>query len=554
MKQGEKTEAVQSLEIGKPCLWSVETPDLYTLRSELISDGKILDTEETTFGIRNISFTPQDGFLLNGKKVILRGACIHHDNGSLGSAAFDRADQRRIENLKAAGFNAIRTSHNPPSQGFLDACDRAGMLVLDEAFDMWQNPKRPDDYHLFFREWHDMDLRSMILRDRNHPSIIMWSIGNEISERADSSGLRIAKELKGTIKELDSTRPVTEAICEFWETKGRPWDDSAPAFANLDVCGYNYVYGEYGKDHARFPERVIAGTESFALDIYGNWKMATENPYVIGDFVWTGMDYLGEAGIGQAMTDSTTMCWPWIISNCGDLDITGFKKPQAFYRDVVWDRSKLEIAVEEIPPAGKKWLIRAWGWPRELQSWTWPGNDGKNMTVRVYTKCDEVRLELNGKAIATQKTEPGSKFTCTFNVPYEPGVLKAIALSDGKVMAEKSLVTSGPPVGIRITADRQSVTTNRNDLAYLTVELTDAEGRIAGDASRVVRFHVDGEAGLMAVDNGNPMEPKSFRCDSCITYHGRCLAILRPAGTSGKVLLTATCGELRPGKCTVELK
>ncbi len=225
---GEKKEVEQLFDVHKPKLWSDESPSLYSLKSELISGGKIIDSEVTTFGIRSISFTPENGFLMNGKHVILKGACIHHDNGPLGSVAFDRADQRKIGILKAAGFNAIRTSHNPPSQGFLDACDRAGILVMDEAFDMWEKPKRADDYHLFFDEWHKRDLQSMIYRDRNHPCVILWSIGNEISERADPAGLKIAIELKGIIKDLDTTRPVTEAICEFWETKGRPWDRFGP--------------------------------------------------------------------------------------------------------------------------------------------------------------------------------------------------------------------------------------------------------------------------------------------------------------------------------------
>ena len=554
LESGQKSKAEELFDITGPELWSVETPSLYILKTELIADGKILDYEETTFGIRSIAFTPEKGFLLNGKHVILKGACIHHDNGPLGSVAFDRADQRRIEILKAAGFNAIRTSHNPPSEGFLNACDRSGILVLDEAFDMWQKPKRPDDYHLFFNDWHEKDLRSMILRDRNHPSVILWSIGNEISERADSSGLRIAKELIGIIKSIDTSRPITHAICEFWETKGRKWEDSAPAFALLDVCGYNYVFGEYEKDHARYPERVIAGTESFAMSIYENWKMATEKSYVAGDFVWTGMDYLGEAGIGQVMTDSTTMCWPWMNANCGDIDLIGYKKPQAFYRDVVWDRSKIEMAAEEIPPAGKEWLIRAWGWRREYPGWNWPGNEGKKMNVYVYAKCDEVKLELNGKMIETRKSKPDSKFTFMFSVPYEPGELKATAISLGKVYAEKSLKTTGPVEKVKITPDRSLISSNRNDLAYLTIELTDSSGSRVTDAGLKVKFVVEGEAELAAVDNANPRDPKSFQADSCNVFNGRCMVILRPTGKRGKVTLTAFCENLRPEKCVIELK
>ncbi len=551
---GEKKVTEQIIDVRDPELWSDETPSLYSLKTELISEGKILDSEKTTFGIRSISFTPEKGFLLNGKQVILKGACIHHDNGLLGAAAFDRADQRRIEILKANGFNAIRTSHNPPSQGFLDACDRAGMLVIDEAFDMWENPKRPDDYHKFFHEWHEKDLRSMLLRDRNHPSVIIWSIGNEISERADSSGLRIAREMISIVKDEDSSRAVTNAICEFWERKGRKWDESAPAFALLDVCGYNYVIGEYEKDHARYPGRIIAGTESFATSIYENWKMATEKSYVIGDFVWTGMDYLGEAGIGQVMTDSTTMCWPWMISNCGDVDLIGCKKPQSYYRDVVWDRSKLEMATEEIPPPGKTWIIRAWGWRREYPCWNWPGNEGKTMNVYVYTKCKEVRLELNGKTIATQKSVPDSKFTYVFAVPYQPGELKATALSEGKEQAVKSLITTGPVAKINLHADRSVITNDRNDLAYVTVELVDPNGNRVPMAQNKVRFQVEGNAELIAVGNANPREPKSFQSDSCNAFLGRCLAILRPTGKPGRVTLTAVCGDLTAEKCVIEIK
>jgi beta-galactosidase len=543
-KPGEKTEHQNAFEVSSPSLWSIDHPVLYKLKTELIVAQKVVDTEATTFGIRSISFSPEKGFLLNGEKVLLKGGCIHHDNGALGSAAFDRADIRRIENLKANGFNAIRTSHNPPSQGFLDACDRMGMVVMDEAFDMWENPKRPDDYHQFFKEWHKHDLQSIVMRDRNHPSVILWSIGNEIKERADSSGLRIAKDLIRIIKDIDQTRPVTEGICEFWEAKGRKWEDSAPAYALLDVCGYNYVYGEYEKDHKTYPERVMMGTESFAMSIYENWKMAQEKPYVIGDFVWTGMDYIGEAGIGQVMTDSVTMCWPWIISNCGDIDLIGFKKPQAYYRDVVWDRSPLEMEVEEIAPAGKEWKIRDWGWRRTFRSWNWPGNEGKSMKVYVYSKCDEVRLQLNGQEVETQKAKPDSKFTFVFNVPYAAGELKATGYSNGKEVATKVLRTTGPVEKITVSPDRKIITTDRNDLAYFTVELVDKNGDKVPDADAAVQFKIEGEAQLAAVDNGNPRDPKSFQTLSCKTYQGRCMVIVRPTGKPGKIVLTARCNNL----------
>lgn len=554
LKKGEQKKIEQHFDVFNPSLWSIENPSLYLMKTELIVAGKIIDTEETSFGIRSIHFSPGKGFLLNGQPVILKGACIHHDNGPLGAAAFDRADQRRIENLKANGFNAIRTSHNPPSVNFLNACDRMGMLVMDEAFDMWEKAKRPDDYHRFFRDWYEKDLRSMLLRDRNHPSIIIWSIGNEIPERADSSGLRIAKRLIDIVKDVDPTRPVTQAICEFWENKGRKWEVSAPAFALLDVCGYNYVFGEYEKDHSQFPERVMVGTESFPLSIYENWKMANEKPYVIGDFIWTGMDYLGEAGIGQVMTDSTTMCWPWYNSNCGDIDLIGFKKQQSFYRDVVWDRSLLEMAVEEIAPAGKKWLIRAWGWRKEYSSWNWPGYEKQNMNVYVYSKCDEVRLELNGKVIASQIATPNSKFIFIFSVPYEPGELKAVAISGGKELAVKTLKTTGVVEKVKITPDRYSITHDRNDLAYITIELVDANGDRVPNAETKFRFSVEGEAEIAAVDNGNPLDPKSFQTTSCKAFHGRCLVILRPKGRAGIVTLTAQTSDIFPEKCTIKIK
>ncbi len=288
-----------SFKLADPVLWSPDNPHLYMATAQIIRNGKVIDSYSVPFGIRTLSFSADKGFLLNGNPVELKGGCMHHDNGLLGSAAFDRAEERRVELMKANGFNAIRTSHNPPSEQFLDACDRLGMLVIDEAFDMWEHPKNPDDYSNYFKENRRSDLESMILRDRNHPCVFAWSIGNEIYERADTSGVRIANQLVKVVRSLDNTRPITAAICMFWDHPGTDWSASEPAFSYLDIGGYNYQWREYESDHEKFPERIMMGTESVPMEAFENWEQVEKDPWVIGDFVWTGMDNLGESGIGQ---------------------------------------------------------------------------------------------------------------------------------------------------------------------------------------------------------------------------------------------------------------
>ena len=355
LKSGVNEEFVLSHLIGDTKLWSLNNPDLYLARLNILLDGKIADQLTTTFGIRTIKFSIDKGFTLNGETILLKGGNMHHDNGPLGSAAIDRAEYRRVELMKAFGFNAIRTSHNPPSRQFLDACDKLGVLVLDEFFDQWQRPKNPNDYNLYFDNWWEKDIESTVKRDRNHPSVILWSIGNEINERGDSSGLYLTKVLSDKVRSMDSTRPVTAGICGFWEFPGRPWEDTAPAFELLDIAGYNYQWQRYEEDHAEFPERMILGSESFALEVYDNWRLVKKHTWVFGDFLWTSMDYLGEAGIGNALLDGEEKTWPWFNAYCGDIDLCGFKKPQSYYRDVVWDISKLEIAVHApIPQAERR--------------------------------------------------------------------------------------------------------------------------------------------------------------------------------------------------------
>jgi beta-galactosidase len=512
--------------------------------------GKAVDANATTFGIREIKFST-NGFTLNGVSVKLRGGCLHHDLGPLGSESFDRAEERRVALLKACGYNAIRTSHNPPSTTFLDACDRLGVLVLDEAFDCWEVAKNPDDYGKYFDDWWQRDLDSMILRDRNHPSVILWSIGNEINERGEESGYVIAKQLSDEVRRMDPTRPVTEAIEGFWDRPGKPWSDTDKAFTFLDVGGYNYQVGQYERDHQKFPNRIIVGTENYPRDIASIWRTVEKDPWVLGDFVWTSMDYLGEAGTGSARVGNESGVY--FVSGCGDLDICGFKKPASYYRDVVWGLSPLEMFVHRPIPEGRRETVSGWGWPDELASWTWPGNESKLMQVNVYSRCDSVRLELNGKEIGSQQIN-GGRLTARFEVPYAAGELKAVGLKNGKIVATKILRTVNPARKVRLTVDRSTIRADREDLAFVTVEITDAAGNLVPDATNLVHFKLTGPGELAAVGSGAPDVMESFRQPQHTEWHGRALAILRPLGATGKLTLRAEADGLSAGEVTVRIK
>ena len=556
---GEKKIVTQNLSVAKPMLWSPASPSLYNAVVTVKFRDATFDQTTTAFGIRSISFDSKRGFLLNGENMLLKGGCMHHDNGILGSATIDRAEERRVELMKKFGYNAIRTSHNPPSRQFLEACDRLGVFVIDEAFDMWEKPKNPQDYHQFFKEWHAKDLESMILRDRNHPSVIMWSIGNEIPERADPSGLEIRSRLVKIVKNLDTTRPVTEAICFFWDQKGRDWKDTAPAFAGLDIGGYNYQWKMYASDHELFPDRVMAGTESFPKEAFENWQMVKDKSYVIGDFVWTAFDYLGESAIGHTLTGpkeslAFTLPWPWFNAWCGDIDICGFKKDQSYYRDVVWGISDLEMAVHAPVPAREVETVSMWGWPDERQSWNWKGAEGKKLSVSVYSNYPSVLLELNGKEIGTKPVSPKTKLTATFEVPYEAGELKAIGLKDDVVIGSKILKTTGVASKIRLTPDRATINANRNDLSYVMVELTDDAGNLVANSDVTVNFSVTGAGEMAAIGSANPSDMRSFKSPVCSTFRGRCLVILRPVGNAGEITLSAETNTIAKSVTKVDAK
>jgi len=551
-----ESKTTQSLDIKGAQLWSHATPHLYRAEVEVLIAGKQVDRSTVTFGIRSVEVDIDHGLRINGEVVKLKGGCVHHDNGILGSAAFDRAEERRVETLKASGFNAIRTSHNPPSPAFLDACDRLGMMVIDEAFDCWNLGKNVDDYHVYFEDWWERDIESMLLRDRNHPSIIFWSIGNEIDGRRESTGVAIAKKLHDAVKSIDTSRPVTMAVPGPYDHNLPEWQANDPAFLHLDVGGYNYQWQQYEIDHKRFPNRIIMGTESFPFEAYESWRSAERLSYVLGDFVWTGIDYLGESAIGHSILNQTPGWWrqqyPWFNSYCGDIDLIGDKKPQSYYRDVLWGDSKLEIAVQRPLPAGRTEELANWGWRDELRSWTWKGYEGKALNVRVYTSGDQIKLMLNGKEIGSKPVPESAKLIAQFDVPYAEGELRAVAFKEGAEIATIAYKTVGKPAQLRVKADRTAIRASRGDLAFITVEITDAAGNSVPDIVRKIDFHVDGSGELAAVGNGNPKDVTSFREPTCRTFRGRCLAILRPSGREGAITLRVTADGLAPASVVVK--
>ncbi|MBN1185195.1 MAG: DUF4982 domain-containing protein [Bacteroidales bacterium] len=536
----------QNITVTNPLLWSIDSPFLYKTITEIKAGNKVIDKIENLFGIRTIKIDAKNGLTINGEKVLLKGGCIHHDNGPLGAAAIDRAEERKIEILKENGFNAVRISHNPPSIQLLDACDRLGMLVIDEAFDMWEQPKTPNDYHLYFKDWWQRDLQAMILRDRNHPSVIIWSIGNEIQERVDTSGLRITRRLKDEVYRIDPTRPVTAAFCEYWEpnNKNKQWSETSLAFELLDIAGYNYLWRLYKEDHQKFPNRIIMGTETLPAEALENFDIAEKHPFVIGDFVWTAMDYLGEASVGRAYYDKRQsnrpiMGWPWFNAWCGDIDLIGQKKPQSYYRDVVWRNLPITMAVHEPIPEGMVENLSRWGWPQEWQSWTWPGTEGTSLIVRVFSRAPMVRLILNGKMVGQQAIADTS-ITAVFDVPYQPGTLKAVNVENGKETAAFELKTAGIPHAIKLIADRSNIEADRNDLSYITVEIIDKDNQLVPNVEIPISFSIEGVGEIASVGNASPKDVASFHKNERNTFNGRCLVIVRPKGNAGVIKLTAT--------------
>jgi beta-galactosidase len=549
-------EITQAIPVSDPLLWTPETPHLYSAQVQVLINKKLVDDAKTNFGIRSIKFTAEDGFHLNGKMVKLNGGCVHHDNGCLGAAAFDRAEERKVELLKAAGLNAVRTSHNPPSEAFLNACDRLGLLVIDEIFDGWREKKTQYDYARYFDQWWKRDLSAMVLRDRNHPSIIMWSTGNEIIERKKPEAVQTARMLASAIKQLDLTRPVTSAMTT-WD---QDWEIFDTLMAAHDVCGYNYQLHRAASDHQRVPSRIIVQTESYPAHAFANWNLVQSNNYIIGDFVWTAIDYLGESGIGRwyYSGDVPGEHWendffPWHGAYCGDIDLTGWRKPISHYRSMLYNNSEqLYMAVREPNPEPLQIKTTLWSvWPT-WESWTWPEHEGKNVQVEVYSKYPAVRLYLNDKLVDEKITTKEQEYKATFSLPYSPGILKAVGVGNNAEMESTTLKTSGDAAKIRLTAKRIEITADGQDLCYVTIEITDKHGVVQPNAANRLNFKIDGPGVIAGIDNGNFKDTDPYVGNSRKAWHGRAMVVIKSTHNAGDIKLTVSSPGLSEGSLNIK--
>jgi beta-galactosidase len=553
---GQEQTINQQIEVPSPKLWSVDSPVMYSLVTKIMVNGKAVDEVKTPFGIRSISYDVDKGFFLNGQNVKMNGVCLHHDAGCLGAAVPIKVWERRLQVLKEMGCNAIRGSHNPVAPEFLDLCDRMGFLVMDEVFDEWKIGKREFAYNIYFDEWSEKDVIAMVRRDRNHPSIVLWSAGNEIPEQKSDNGAEMLRRLQDLFHKEDPTRPVTVA-CDNIAADG---GSAKIEFLDLlDIVGYNYVdrWHErreliYSIDRHDHPEWKMIGTESSSAGgvrggyslmsrsgaLYPNyntrmlraeqlWKFVSTRSYVIGDFMWTGIDYLGEAR------------WPSKSANSGVIDLCGFPKDGFYFYQSQWT---------------KKPMIHI------FPHWNWEGNEGLVIPVMVYSNCDAVELFVNGKSYgekrlefprqgnsgswASYATPPVNATTAdlhlSWDVPYESGTLKAVGKKNGEVVYTEIVETTGKPAAIRLSADSKQINADNQDVAHVRIEIVDIKGNIVPTADNLIQFKIAGSGKLIGLENGNSSDHEPYKSDKRSVFNGLGLAIIQAGQTPGKVTLTAS--------------
>jgi beta-galactosidase len=586
-----RTVLRRRLFIKNPVLWGPDSPYLYECRSNILLDGAVIDSGNSRFGIRKLQLDSEHGFRLNGRTLKLRGACIHHDNGVVGAATFERAEERRVEGLKAAGFNAIRSAHHPASKALLDACDRLGMLVMDEAFDIWSLAKTSADYSRYFPEWWERDVAAMVDKDYNHPSVILYSIGNEIPDTGRGIGSRWGRKIAEKIASLDRSRFTINSIngmVSVMDQMARAKEDddteinsamadagarmkglmntelvsraTEESYSCVDIAGYNYMDSRYAGDKILYPNRIICGSETFPRDIAANWALVEANSHVIGDFTWTGWDYLGEAGIGKIDYSGKRGRgfygeYPWHIAYCGDIDITGGRRPASYYREIVWGfRGEPYIAVERPDRYGLSPAPSPWSWSDTAGTWTWPGFEGKPIRVEVYSAADEVELFLNGNSLGRRAAGKKKEYKAVFDTVYSPGILEARAYSGGRETGRTQIVSASPACALRLDCDRPVITTDPGDLAYITISVVDRAGLLNTFDEKKVSLSVSGAGCLQGFGSANPESEEDYFSTARTTFYGRALAVIRPNGGKGEILVAAEAEDCPAQTLTVKVE
>lgn len=608
----------KQFEIPDAKLWSVNTPNLYRLRVTFAAEqengqNKCMDTdqEEVIFGIRTLKWDEENGITINGERVILRGACIHHDNGVLGACCYPDAEARKIRILKENGYNAIRSAHNPCSKALLEACDRQGMLVMDEFVDVWYIHKTEYDYVNYFKEWWKQDLKDMVEKDFNHPSVILYSTGNEVSETAQKKGIHLTKMMTEYLHSLDDSRPVSCGINIFFnflssigfgvysdkkakkeaeqaeKTKGKKkkkavgsqfFNDLAGlmgsgfmktgatfygcdvktrgAFANMDIAGYNYGIKRYQHDLKKYPDRLILGSETFCDDAYTFWEMAKKNPRIVGDFVWAGMDYLGEVGVGsweyRDYAPEFNHGPGWITAGSGRIDLTGKPLSEAGYTKIAFElTNRPVIAVRPVNHTGEKHSPSAWKMTNAIESWSWEGCEGKQAEVEVYARAARVDLFLNGKKIGSNTLK--NACDTKFKVIYQSGMLEAVAYDQkGKELSRSALYTAEKDTELRVIAEEKSV--RKDHLAFIRLQYTDKIGTVKPLKRGILKVSVKGGK-LLGLGNACPYNEIGYCTNETDTYWGEALAVVQADGSGDVVLeVQEIDGEQLKGRTVVALQ
>ena len=590
---GESAVARTTLCVEKAKIWDLDSPNLYKITAELTDGESVTDTAGTIFGIREITVDAKNGFRLNGRSIKLQGGCIHADNGILGAASFYDSEYRKVKLHKENGFNALRYAHNPVSAEMLEACDRLGMLVIDEAFDTWNMQMTYYDFSQFFAQEWETEFESFVKRDRNHPCVIAWSIGNELPEQGGlTDGYKTSAMLSAKVRELDTTRPVAGALCSFWNglsdsDNEKFWESLMKApkkgggLANLDsdygreiwsrltepfcapwdIVGYNYLDYHYEETGRLFPNRVICATESKPGMAEKYWADVEKYPFLIGDFEWTSHDYIGESGIGNVVhvkpeeTESAARAlsysqYPWRLAGCGDFDLCGFEKPQLHFKKIVWGSPETYIAVRDPRYYDKAELVGRYGWTDCAHSWSWPVPAGSPIRVDVYSSAEEVELIVNGVSLGRKP----AKNKAEFDLSYEPGVLEAVSYTGGKEISRDKLTTAGAPVKLKLTPEKTELTADGESLCYVRIEAADGAGNPVHYAEAKAAASVTGKAALAAFGTGRPCTEEKYTKGEITLYKGTALAVLRAGIQTGEAVLKVSAEGFGEAELTIPVK